>query len=86
MLNVTREAPAISGPAVQGCVKSVTGAEGSGFGAMMNPPLIALFDCREGNVRQKRRDHSTYAKGNFRFERVVTGWRTQTVLDLRLKE
>jgi hypothetical protein len=53
---------------------------------MMNPPLIALFDCRAGNVRQKRRDHSTYTKGNFQFERVVTGWRMGPVLDLRLKK
>lgn len=31
-------------------------------------------------------DHSPYAKGNFRFERVVTGWReSSAVLDLRLK-
>lgn len=32
------------------------------------------------------RHHSTYAKGNFEFERVVTGWRaSRPVLDLRLK-
>jgi hypothetical protein len=37
-------------------------------------------------VRQKWRSHSTYAKGNFQFERVVTGWRMQSVLDLRLKK
>lgn len=29
---------------------------------MMNPPLIALFDCRQGNVRQKRRDHATLGR------------------------
>jgi hypothetical protein len=32
------------------------------------------------------RSHSTYAKGNFQFERVVAGWRTRAVLDLRLKK
>ena len=31
-------------------------------------------------------DHSPYAKGNFQFERVVTGWRATPVLDLRLKK
>jgi len=29
--------------------------------------------------------HSPNAKGNFRFERVVTGWRGATLLDLRRK-
>jgi hypothetical protein len=38
------------------------------------------------DVGEGRRNHSIYAKGNFQFERVVTGWRTQTVLDLRLKK
>ena len=34
----------------------------------------------------RRSGHSTYAKGNFEFERVVTGWRaSRPVLDLRLK-
>ena len=38
------------------------------------------------DVSQKGRNHSTYAKGNFEFERVVTGWRaSRPVLDLRLK-
>jgi len=37
-------------------------------------------------VTQQRRQHSTYAKGNFQFERVVRGWRTRPVLDLRLKK
>jgi len=40
----------------------------------------------EKNVRQDWADHSPYAKGNFQFERVVTGWRASSpVLDLRLK-
>jgi hypothetical protein len=38
------------------------------------------------DVTQDGRYHSTYAKGNLQFERVVTGWRTQSVLDLRLKK
>ena len=29
--------------------------------------------------------YSPYAKANFQFERVVTGWRGIPVLDLRLK-
>jgi hypothetical protein len=30
--------------------------------------------------------HAPYTKGNFEFERIVTGWRgIHTVLDLRLK-
>ncbi len=38
------------------------------------------------NLESKRRQHSPYAKGNFQFERVVTGWRASSpVLDLRLK-
>jgi hypothetical protein len=38
------------------------------------------------NVGEERRKLSTYAKGNFQFERVVTGWRMGPVLDLRLKK
>jgi hypothetical protein len=37
-------------------------------------------------IGQDGADHSPYAKGNFQFERVVTGWRgSSPVLDLRLK-
>jgi hypothetical protein len=39
----------------------------------------------EVHVRQERRNHSPNAKGNFQFERVVEGWRSQAVLDLRRK-
>jgi hypothetical protein len=39
----------------------------------------------EQDIAQHRRNHSPYAKGNFQFERVVTGWRGRSVLDLRLK-
>jgi RNA-directed DNA polymerase len=41
---------------------------------------------RETGRSSGRRDHSPYTKGNFEFERVVTGWRGMySVLDLRLK-
>ena len=37
-------------------------------------------------IGQNGTDHAPYAKGNFQFERVITGWREQTVLDLRRKK
>src|SRR5882757_9726222 len=38
------------------------------------------------DIRQQRRGHAPYAKGNFEFERVVTGWRgIHSVIDLRRK-
>jgi hypothetical protein len=40
--------------------------------------VLTGFPAGKGN-------HSPYAKGNFQFERVVTGWRGRSVLDLRLK-
>jgi hypothetical protein len=41
----------------------------------------------EGIVGQERAGYSTYAKDNFCFERVISGWRgALTVLDLRLKK
>jgi hypothetical protein len=40
----------------------------------------------EYKIRQQRRKHAPYTKGNFEFERIVTGWRgIYRVLDLRLK-
>jgi hypothetical protein len=39
----------------------------------------------EIDVRQLRRYHAPYTKGNFQFERVIAGWREQPVLDLRRK-
>jgi hypothetical protein len=36
-------------------------------------------------VHQWRRRHSPNAKGNFQFERVILGWRTRALLDLRRK-
>src|SRR5712691_3810367 len=39
----------------------------------------------EIHVTEQRRNHSPNAKGNFQFERVVVGWRSRAVLDLRRK-
>jgi hypothetical protein len=41
--------------------------------------------CVQHDVRQEWRQHSPNAKGNFQFERVVVGWRSRAVLDLRRK-
>jgi hypothetical protein len=49
---------------------------------LSHPPIERII---EKEIRQQGGNSSTYAKGNFQFERVVTGWRTQSVLDLRLK-
>jgi len=43
---------------------SRSGHDGGGFGAGAN-----------GGHAARRAGHSTYAKANFQFERVVTGWR-----------
>jgi hypothetical protein len=40
----------------------------------------------EVDVSQERRCHSPYAKGNFQFDRLVTGWRSRVVLDLRRRK
>src|SRR5437588_814254 len=38
-------------------------------------------------IATRRAIHAPYTKGNFQFERTVTGWRTRyAVLDLRLKD
>ena len=37
------------------------------------------------HIGQQGRDYSPNAKGNFQFDRVITGWRDRPVLDLRLK-
>jgi hypothetical protein len=37
------------------------------------------------DVGKQRTDDAPYAKGNFQFERVITGWRVRSVLDLRRK-
>ena len=36
-------------------------------------------------VAPAMRSYSTNAKGNFQFDRVISGWRNRPVLDLRLK-
>jgi hypothetical protein len=36
-------------------------------------------------VPQGGGDHAPNAKGNFQFERMIAGWRSQRVLDLRRK-
>ena len=36
-------------------------------------------------IRQEGADGSLNAKDNFRFERVITGWRNGAVVDLRRK-
>ena len=54
------------------------------FTASAEPPM--LQEPVHVQVGQQRTNHSTYAKGNLQFERVVTGWRqSSAVLDLRLK-
>ncbi len=48
--------------------------------------LQESFQSVQRAVSERGGDHSPYAKGNFQFERVVTGWRASSpVLDLRLK-
>jgi hypothetical protein len=37
------------------------------------------------DVGKQRRDGSLNAKDNFRFDRVITGWRGRAVVDLRRK-
>ena len=54
--------------------------------AMMHPPLVAFLYRAERDVGEQWGDYSPNAKGNFQFERVVTGWRNTPILDLRLKE
>jgi hypothetical protein len=36
-------------------------------------------------IRKNRTNYFPNAKGNFQFERVITGWRNTPILDLRLK-
>jgi hypothetical protein len=45
------------------------------------------IQCKvEKQIRQKWANHASYTKGNFEFERILTGWRgIPSVLDLRLK-
>lgn len=50
-------------------------------------PCLRQSDIQRMQVQvgQQRAEYSPNAKGNFQFERVVTGWRGTSVLDLRLK-
>ena len=51
--------------------------------------LVAVLDADLeavlGAVVPPMRSYSTNAKGNFQFDRVISGWRNRPVLDLRLK-
>jgi hypothetical protein len=58
-------------------------ASQSRFDLPFEPEVQNLMQIQ---ITQQHTDHSTYAKGNFQFERVVAGWRTRAVLDLRLKK
>ena len=48
-------------------------------------PVIARAQCHR-EVAPAMRSYSMNAKGNFRFDRVISGWRNRPVLDLRLKK
>jgi hypothetical protein len=52
------------------------------------PPVIdpKVENVMKENIRQQRGVHSPYTKGNFQFERIITGWRAKySVPDYRLK-
>jgi len=52
-------------------------------GGRIGRGTVARDDCGDA---ARGGDHAPYTKGNFEFERIVTGWRgIHTVLDLRLK-
>jgi hypothetical protein len=48
-------------------------------------PLPGQQEATEVQIRQQGREHSLNAKGNFRFEREIGGWRSGSVVDLRRK-
>ena len=59
--------------------------------------VLQIFDCGfvadaanivlvGGDVAPVMLSYSTNAKGNFQFDRVISGWRDRPVLDLRLKQ
>jgi len=55
--------------------------------------LLRIRDAQRGcivinsRIREESRNHAPYTKGNFQFERVITGWLTRfPMLDLRLKK
>jgi hypothetical protein len=49
------------------------------------PPHPRIERIVQKEISQQRTDHSPNAKGNFQFERVVVGWRSRAILDLRRK-
>lgn len=65
---------------------------------ILDPGVLAVAGCLlrplkhavhliEVDVAEQWGDYSSYAKGNFSFERVICDWRTRVaVLDLRLKK
>ena len=51
----------------------------------MAAPFQFLVQFVEYQIAQQRGEYSPNAKGNFQFDRVITGWRNRPVLDLRHK-
>ena len=47
---------------------------------------VSLTMVGEYVLAHTRRGHSPYTKGNFQFDRVVTGWRSSPVVDYRHKK
>jgi hypothetical protein len=52
---------------------------------MRTPVFPYSIKDMQVDVGQQRGDYSPNAKGNFQFERMIVGWRTQRALDLRRK-
>lgn len=57
------------------------------LGFAPSPPMCPQVEnVMQVNIgKQQRRNDPLNAKGNFRFERAVTGWRANAVVDLRRK-
>ena len=53
---------------------------------LIEQTLDKLNAMKLGEVAPAMQNYSTNAKGNFQFDRVITGWRNRPVLDLRLKK
>jgi hypothetical protein len=51
----------------------------------VSPALQLPVKFVEHDVAEQWRTYSSNAKGNFQFERVIVGWRSHEVLDLRRK-
>jgi hypothetical protein len=48
---------------------------------VLNPLIERVVQI---DVRQQRRDHAPYTKGNFQFERIIVGWLERyALLDFR---